>query len=299
MYESKRSSCHPSLVFPQFFRCYDIAYGRHGSRAYTKANESTGQKEWVDLDDPRFSIETGDQGLWEPARFMRSHGIGAFFLQPFRPEATPVLFVNGASGTPRNFAWIIDNLDTEQYQPVVFFCPSGLSLEESARILDKVMALVCAEKGINPVAVVAHSMGGLTARRYVQLADERGYEIAALITVSTPWNGHLMAKLVAEYAPEPVPSWIDIQPDCLFIRKLLAVPAAAPHLPPYGVDATKSFFLPDRNDGTVSVESMIDQRAFKGATAVIALPKDHIAILKSEMAMDAIESHLNRFVSTD
>jgi len=254
--------------------------------------------EVADLSDPRFSIEIGDQGLWEPARFMREHGVGVFFLQPYRPEATPVLFVNGASGTPRNFTWIIDKLDTESYQPCVFFCPSGLSLDESARILDKVMAVVCEENGIDRIAVVAHSMGGLKARRYVQLAQEGDYEVAALITISTPWNGHVMAKLGAEYAPEPVPSWIDMQPDSPFIRELLAKPAAAPHLVLYGVDAKKSFFLPDRNDGTVSVESMIDQRAIEGSTAVIALPKDHIAILKSERAMDAIEAHLDRFVFT-
>ncbi len=207
----------------------------------------------------------------------------------------PVLFVNGASGTPRNFTWIIENLDTRRYQPWAFFCPSGLSLEENAQILDKVMALVSAEYGISRMAVVAHSMGGLTARRYVQLAQERDYEVAALVTVSTPWNGHLMAKLGAEYAPEPVPSWIDMQPDSPFIRKLLAEPPAAPHLLLYGVDAKKSFFLPDRNDGTISVESMIDQRALEGASAVIALPKDHIAILKSERAMEAIEAHLNEY----
>lgn len=253
----------------------------------------------AELTDPRFSIEIGDQGLWEPTRFLREHGVGVFFLQPYRPEATPVLFVNGASGTPHNFTWIIDNLDTKRYQPCVFFCPSGLSLEESARILDKVMGLVTAENDIGRIAVVAHSMGGLTARRYVQLAQERDYEVAALITISTPWNGHLMARLGAEYAPEPVPSWIDMQPDSPFISELLDQPPAAPHLLLYGVDAKKSFFLPDRNDGTVSVESMIDQRALEGTTAVIALPKDHIAILKSEMAMDAIEAHLDRFVYSE
>jgi len=250
----------------------------------------------ADLADPRFSIEIGDQGLWEPVRFMREHGVGVFFLQPYRPEATPVLFVNGASGTPRNFRWLIDNLDTKKFQPCVYFCPSGLSLEESAQILDKVMAVVSSEKRIDRIAVVAHSMGGLTARRYVHLAQERDYKVAALVTVSTPWNGHMMAKLGAEYAPEPVPSWIDMQPDSPFIRELLAKAPAAPHLLLYGVDAKKSFFLPDRNDGTVSVESMIDQRALEGTSTVIALPKDHIAILKSERAMDAIEAHLNRFV---
>lgn len=247
------------------------------------------------LNDPRFSIEIGDQGLWEPTRFLREHGVGVFFLQTYRPETTPVLFVNGASGTPRNFSWLIDNLDTKRYQPCVFFCPSGLSLEANARILDQVMALVSAEHGIDRIAVVAHSMGGLTARRYVHLAQERDYEVAALVTVSTPWNGHMMAKLGAEYAPEPVPSWIDMQPDSPFIRELLAYPPAAPHLLLYGVDARKSFFLPNRNDGTVSVESMIDQRALEGTTAVIALPKDHIAILKSEMAMSAIEAHLDEY----
>ncbi len=250
----------------------------------------------ADLTDNRFSIEIGDQGLWEPARFMREHGVGVYFLQPYRPAVIPVLFINGASGTPRNFTWIIDNLDTKRFQPFVFFCPSGLSLEESARILDKVMGLVTAENGIGRIAVIAHSMGGLTARRYVQLAQERDYEVAALVTLSTPWNGHIMAKLGAEYAPEPVPSWIDMQPDSPFILELLAKPPAAPHLLLYGVDAKKSLFLPDRNDGTVSVESMIDQRALEGTSAVIALPKDHIAILKSERAMDAIEAHLNRFV---
>ncbi len=34
------------------------------------------------LNDPRFSIEIGDQGLWEPTRFLREQGVGVFFLRP-------------------------------------------------------------------------------------------------------------------------------------------------------------------------------------------------------------------------
>ncbi|MDQ8188282.1 alpha/beta hydrolase [Pelagicoccus sp. SDUM812002] len=245
--------------------------------------------EIADLDDPRFAIEVGDQGLWEPTRFMRNYGVGVFFLQEYDASKMPLIFVSGASGTPRNWQWIVERLDKTRFQPWVFHYPSGLSLEETSHILDLVLNALYRKHGFSEIGVVAHSMGGLLARNYILVAQSRDYEIAGFVSLSTPWNGHYMAKLGVDYAPEAIPSWKDIEPDSEFIEMILEAPMPVEHLLVYGNASNRSPFLPKENDGTVSVESMLDPRAVEAATNVIELPKNHIDILKSHKARKAIE----------
>ncbi len=58
------------------------------------------------LDDARFSQERAADGLWRPFDFILHAVPGLYFLEPFDPRRTPVLFVHGVSGTPRDFRFL-------------------------------------------------------------------------------------------------------------------------------------------------------------------------------------------------
>src|SRR5262249_25329644 len=79
-----------------------------------------------DLDAPAFGADFGQQGLWQPMRFLREAQVGVHLLQPYDPDKTPVLFVHGAGGTPQDWRYFIEHLDRERFQPWVYYYPSGL-----------------------------------------------------------------------------------------------------------------------------------------------------------------------------
>lgn len=253
--------------------------------------------EVTDMQDPRFSLEKGDQGLWEPTTFMRENGIGVFFLEPYTSEKLPVLFVSGASGTPANWSWIARELDTENFQSWFYQYPSGLRLEESSNLLVKIVAALQHTYDFPEIAVVAHSMGGLVARRYVQnvanAPEKPEYTIKGLVTLSTPWDGHQMAKLGVDHAPEVIPSWRDLQPGSDFIQGSKDEPFHAKHLLLYGNAASRSLVLPKENDGTVSVASMADPSILNTATESHVFPETHMTILQSSVVLQKIEAFLN------
>ncbi len=247
--------------------------------------------EVTNLDDSRFDATIAEQGLWEPKQFVRDHGIGVYFLQPYTPAKIPLVFVHGASGTPLNWKWVIQHIDTEIYQPWVFYYPSGLRLEESAEILSKILNALKRDHNLQDLGVVAHSMGGLVARRAVQMIIEENETpyISGLVTISTPWNGHAMAKLGVDHAPEAIPSWYDMEPESDFIQNSFSLPLETKHLLIYGDKSKRSILLPKENDGSVSVESMTDDRALQAATESISFSEDHMSILRSKQVLEELE----------
>ena len=246
------------------------------------------------LDDPDFSADMGSKGFWEPVTFMKDAGIGVYFLEDYDPGRTPVLFVYGAGGSPQDWRYFFKTFDRKQFQPWFYSYPSGLRLDASARILNEIVDAMHRRYAFKRLDVIAHSMGGLMSRRFIQksVVESGNYYIKNFITISTPWNGHRMAELGVKRAPEAIPSWHDVQSDSRFIRSLLSVPTPVPHHLIYGTKGKRSAFLPDENDGTVSVESMLDPRAKANAATVDAFEYDHVGILNAREVVSRVESLL-------
>ncbi|HSQ01120.1 MAG TPA: hypothetical protein VL049_28195, partial [Candidatus Dormibacteraeota bacterium] len=85
--------------------------------------------EVVTLDDPRFSPAAAHTGLWRPVEFLVDVGAGIYFLEPYDPNRTPVLFVHGALGNPGNFRALIASLDQRRFQAWVAYYPSAVRLD--------------------------------------------------------------------------------------------------------------------------------------------------------------------------
>src|SRR5215471_5353147 len=62
------------------------------------ARFSTAPGALADLDAPQFSAESGKRGYWAPMEYFRTMGGNVYFIEPYDPARTPVLFVHGATG---------------------------------------------------------------------------------------------------------------------------------------------------------------------------------------------------------
>lgn len=237
-----------------------------------------GVGEITTLEDARFRPEMQVYGTWRPVSSVRHGQLGLFMLQAYDPCRIPLLFVHGMSGSPRQFATLIESLDTQTFQPWVLSYPSSLRLPHLSRYLRDALRELSLRHGFREVAVVAHSMGGLIARDAIaQLAGPKAaVTVPIFLSLSTPWNGHRGAATAVESSPVVIPSWIDMVPDSAFITQLFRKrlgPATEHHL-------WFGYKDGDSGDGSVSIASMIDPRAQRGAASFKGFPAGHKAILE-------------------
>ena len=272
----------------------------------------------VTMDAPEMSLELGQDGLWKPAEHREKLEIGLFFLEPFDPAKTPVVFVHGIGGAPVQFEKIAADLDRERYQPWFFAYPSIYPLQMVADTLNVSMDIVRRRYDFERVHLVAHSMGGPVSRAYLNEYSwsEHDYTVNAFITVASPLGGHASASMYPsedQGASGPMASWIaeieateeggmqhvawtDMSPDSAFMSNLFSKPL------PESVEYHLIFtFLGDArsgppNDGTVSLISQLRADAQREAITMRGYSLGHTAVLAEE----DVSTHLQTLlVATD
>ncbi len=258
-------------------RTVDEVVTRHGVRM------SFG--EVAKLDDPRFTATRGEDGLWTPATMAITTGFGIYFLEPYDPSRTPVLFVHGAAGSPQDWRYAMEKIDRDRYQPWFVFYPSGSRLENCAQVLNEGVKGLHQRYRFQRLHVVAHSMGGLVSRRFIEknvLEDGNRY-INTFITFSSPWGGHEAAAMGVKWAPSVVPSWRDMENGSAFLDHLFdqRLKGKVNHHLFYSHHAKRSRVMPDENDGTVSVASQLRPEAKADAVSVQGYDEDHVSILSA------------------
>src|SRR5262249_14250100 len=136
------------------------------------------------------------------------------------------------------------------------------------------------------MAVVAHSMGGLVARAFVNRViaanDGRAEGIRLFLTMSTPWDGHAAAQSGVTRAPVVAPAWYDMAPGSPFQRSLLdtTLPLTLGHDLLFSYAGT-SRRMREANDGTVTVASQLEPRVQSRARIVRGYNETHTSILES------------------
>lgn len=250
--------------------------------------------EIASLDDPAFDPEAGEKGLWAPITSAKRNGLGIYFLEPYDPAKIPVVFVHGIGGTPRSWRPIIRSLDHRRYQAWFYSYPSGLPIESAAKGFADLSDRLHRHYGFEKMHIVAHSMGGLVARRSVQMISNegKGSYPSSLTTISTPWNGVPFAVVGTVGMSSPIPCWFDLRPNSKFIQKILGDPLPVPHLL---ISTEKSRFkltLPGRNDGSVSVASQLDPRAVSKAKVSLVVYQDHTRVLEVDETKEALGGFL-------
>lgn len=246
----------------------------------------------VGLDDARFDPDLATLGMWQPLHFARQGYVGIYFVEEYSPEKTPVLFVHGINGSPRDFAVMVAKLDQKKFQPWFMYYPTGLDL----RVLGDGMFGMLSELNhrypFNHLHIVAHSMGGLVARSYLSgcVRDDHCEYVRSFTSISTPFGGQPEAKNGLDYSPVVMPVWKSIVPGSRFLQGLFRrpMPSGVPHylLFSYLNTSVTSFAS---GDGTIMLNSQLRPEAQAQATALRGFDEDHLSVLTE----DAVFAYLN------
>ena len=236
------------------------------------------------LSDPRFSRANAENGLWRPYDFLTAARPGVYFLQPYDAGKIPVLFVHGINGTPIEFEYLADRLDRSRFQAWVYYYPSGAHLPVIASHLDQTMSKLQLRYGFPRFAVVAHSMGGLVSRGFVQrhAVGPQAGSIPLFVTISTPWGGHKGAQLGVDTAPVVVRVWEDMAPGSEYQRSLYSTPlpqATKHHL--LFTFSRKSASLGESGDGVVTLASELLPQAQRDAFKLYGFDENHTSVLSN------------------
>lgn len=247
------------------------------------------------LDDPQFDPSSGPLGMWQPFEFFEKYGAGVYMLQEYEPTKVPVLFIHGMSGHPREFSTLIDSLDPALYQPWVFQYPSGVRIEKAAHGLDRILNSMRAKQGFDRLCVVAHSMGGLLAHRWLRDQLDAGGDryVQFLATVASPLGGIASADTGVKMAPEVVPSWRDVGPKSEFIQTLFdrRFPDDVEYALYFGFGSSGKKSK-QGTDGTVLVRNALPRAAQDSATVVSGFAETHTGILSNEATVQQLNKDL-------
>ena len=126
------------------------------------------------------------------------------FRAGFRPPAPaagnrlPILFLHGY-GCNRGIWRPAAHWFARRGHPVaaIDLRPLGASIDDYAGAIQQAVDRLRADHGGRPVAIVAHSMGGLAARAWLRdcRRQRRASGLAALVTLGTPHQGTATARL--------------------------------------------------------------------------------------------------------
>lgn len=270
----------------------DVPRLRPAPRASTQAGAP------IDLDAAPFSADRGREGYWQPMDFFRSQGGNVYFVEPYDPKRTPVLFVHGAVGSPQDWRHQIVQLDRSRYQAWVYFYPSGAAVESLSNLLYWKLLNLQLRHRYERLLIVAHSMGGLVVRRFLLDNGANLPQVQLFVTLSTPWAGEAAADTGVKMSPAVVPSWRDMQPDGPFMRSLFER-RLPPHLEYsllFGYRGAPGLWRPN-NDGTVTVASQLRRAAQEEARLIMGYDEDHTSILVSPQVTAQLHTLIARGAS--
>lgn len=246
----------------------------------------------TNLNQPRFNQDRAEMGMWRPMQFLKEGYAGIYFLEPYSPNKTPILFVHGINGTPRDFSHLVEHIDRNKYQPWLFYYPSGLEIPTISTGLLNMINELWVEHPFKEMHIVAHSMGGLASRSLLNACRKENEcdFVRTFTSISSPFGGAQAARSGVEYAPVVMPVWRSMSPQSEFLNELFASPL------PNGVDhyilfgyRNVSTLSGTSGDGTIPLESQLRHAAQQQATSLRGFDEDHLSILNS----DLIGAYLN------
>ncbi|MGA2442165.1 MAG: hypothetical protein ABSH08_14515 [Tepidisphaeraceae bacterium] len=159
-------------------------------------------------------------------------------------QATMVVLIHGLDGDSASCADLADLLHGDGFQTATFAYPSERPLDESAALFTRNMLALHEQFPDLKLDLVAESMGGLIARRYVEGAEYAG-AVDHFILIAPPnsgstWTrGSLVFKLIVNsmrwmHDPDWSPAWMitegicqastDLRPQSKFLTELNSQP---------------------------------------------------------------------------
>ena len=247
----------------------------------------------TELQDPRFGPDKAALGMWQPMAFMREGLAGLYFLEPYDPGKTPVLFVHGIYASPRDFAALVQRIDRRRYQPWLLYYPTGLEVPVVSTGLLGLLNELWTEHRFRELHLVAHSMGGLVVRDFLNACMEsRGCAyVRSSTSISTPFAGDVWAQTGIKHSPVVLPVWHSMSPQGPFLAGLFARPLSddLPHHLVFGYRNT-SRISSRSGDGTIPLESQLRPEAQQQAVSLRGFDEDHTSILANPQLGDYLNA---------
>jgi len=254
-----------------------------------KKNPSLENEGVVDLDDKIFSRKYSSMGLWSPAKFIIKAGINIYSLEQYDKSKTPILYIHGAGGSPRDFKYLVKNINRDIYQPWFFYYPSGMKIEKISDILYKKIKALHNKHKFRVLYITGHSLGGLVSRSFINKYDSEGkFDFLKLyISISTPYGGNEVSRLGVEYSPAHISTWEDVAVGSEFLKRLYIkkMPPKIRFFLFFGY-AGDSRISKDLDDGIISLKSQLDPKAKAEAVLTCGFDEDHVSILSSNKMLE-------------
>ncbi len=270
-------------------KSFDFPISIKASEHEEKKNPSLENQGIIDLDDKIFSKKYSSMGLWSPAKFIIKANINIYSLEHYDQSKIPILYIHGAGGSPRDFNYLVKNIDRNIYQPWFFYYPSGLKIEKISDILYKKIEALYNKYKFKALYITAHSMGGLVSRSLINRYDsERRFDFLRLyISLSTPYGGNKVSRLGVDYSPAHISCWEDVATGSKFLKNLF-IKKMSPNIRFYlffGY-AGDSRISKDLDDGIISLKSQLDPKAKAEAVLTFGFDEDHVSILSSDKMVE-------------
>jgi len=233
-----------------------------------------------------FSWENAQTGYWNPSSFMKAYGAHIYQTQPYAPGKIPILFVHGTEGTPYNWIYFYMRLDQSRYQPWFFYYPSGIRLPLAAALLEEELQELRQKYGFRKMAIVAHSVGGLTTRSFLARRSARDKDdfVKLFVSLATPWSGFGAADASQVIVHKSIPSWVDMGKQSVFINSSLGekLPGHVKHYIFYG-----------KND-KICGDKALDERAVRSAVKTLEFECTHDTILSDRKVFAEFKTILEK-----
>jgi pimeloyl-ACP methyl ester carboxylesterase len=248
------------------------------------------------FDDALFSAESGRRGYWAPVDFFKEIGGNIYFLEPYDPARTPILFIHGAGGSPQDWKYFIEHLDHRRYQAWIFHYPSGASLDSMSYLLYWKLGNLQRRYHFDRLYLAAHSMGGLVGRSFLANYGDQFPAIKLFVSLSAPWGGDPMADQGVAHSPAVIPSWRDVRAGGRFVRHLFdkPLPADLDYYLFFGHGGRYSLLRQASSDGVITLDSQLRPAAQAEARRVFGYGADHAGILSSPAAFAQFASLLEQ-----
>ncbi len=241
----------------------------------SKVRENIGRI--ISLDDPMFSSENSTMGLWRPFDFAKQIGGGLMFLQEYDKNKTPVLFVHGISGSPTEFKAIIEQLDTDKFQPWVLYYPSGVPLDLVSDYMLSSLIKLQSQYEFKHFQLISHSMGGLVTRTFLREHEKANtdFSVSLYVTINSPLYGMKSAASGVKSSPIVIASWRDLATGSDYIKA--AHQWQIPESLPYHLFF--SYVAGEEGDGVVPLSSQLSLSLQNEALRIYGSQASHAGIL--------------------
>ncbi len=246
------------------------------------------------LDDPIFSKDMAVLGQYDPAEFLESFPTVFYALEEDLGHKLPIIFVHGISGSPREFQWLVDQIDRTRFKPWFYYYPSGEDLGQMGKLFYDVFLsgqTVSIDRSV-PMVIVAHSMGGLVVREALNVRAEQMGPKAPIVFVSlaSPFGGHPSARMAAAGGGLVLPSWRDLNPDNAFVSDVYRQPLSddIQHHLFFAYDNGSPDDLENGSDGVVPLSSQLHAPARQQAISEQGFAASHSGILETPDVAQAL-----------